>query len=437
MRSRYLFAVTVVFALLGSATAMADPPAQVPVQGYLTDSQGVPLDDQTAITVKVFDAESGGSALHSEQLTVSPQAGSFTAHLGTNQPLDLAIFRDNDNLWLEVAVEGEVLEPRLRIATAPYAAAAGFAEDAAAVGGKSVSELEQPDWEDVQNKPSDLGNTYAAGDGLELNNGQFSVDPTQFQRRITSGCQSGFAVGVTKDGSLMCSEPDTAGAGDGLNKTGDTLSIDRSTVQTRVTGNCSGNKKMTGVQQDGDVDCAADDTGVASVSAGSGLSGGGSSSSVTLDVASKGIDGSHLSDDLTSSDIHFQGSGSNRSLAIPSRAVDTTEIAQNGVTSTELANGAVTNSEIANDAVTSAEIDDGTIKGQDLGTFPCDQGSSNTSFAEVTDCSTYPSPFNLPDCDEVAVGGVCEASSTDGCSNATDSNHCTDSPYEVYVRSSW
>lgn len=441
MRWKYLVAATVVSAFLIPGTAMAGPPAQVPVQGYLTDSDGVPLDGQTSITVKIFDAKSGGSALHTEQQTVQPKAGSFTAHLGKNQALDLSMFRDNDNLWVEVTVEGEVLDPRLRIATAPYAASAGFAQDAAKVGGKSVSELQKPDWGDIENKPSQFGETYSAGDGLQLNNGKFSVDPTQVQSRIDGNCPSGqFAVGVEQDGSLICNQAATVTAGSGLVKSGTTMSVDTNAVQTRVNDTCGQNEKIIGINKDGTVQCIADKTGgdIDSVTAGSGLSGGGTSGDVSMSVASKGVDGSHLSDKLESSDIEFSGSGSSRSLNIPSRSVDQTEIAKTAVSDAELADDAVISSKIKNGAVTSSEIDDGTVTGQDIGEYPCDQGSTNTGFTKITGCEdTFGSPSDIPNCDEVPVGGVCEAD-TSACANAdSSSDHCSNSIYEVYLRTSW
>ncbi|MFB6376156.1 MAG: hypothetical protein ABEN55_24235 [Bradymonadaceae bacterium] len=428
--------------MLLPVTATAGAPAQVPVQGYLTDSQGVPLDEETTIAVKVFDAKTGGSVLHTEQMTVRPKAGSFTAHLGTNQPLDLAIFRDNDNLWLEVAVEGQTLEPRLRIATAPYAASAGFAQDAAKVGGKSVSQLEQPDWEDIQNKPSDIGGAYSAGDGLTLNNKKFSVDPTQVQQRITGSCSGGkFAVGVNQDGTLMCAAPPTAGAGNGLNKSGTTLSVDTRSIQSRVSDSCGKNEKMIAINKDGTVKCATDDTGgdIDAVKANDGLSGGDSTGSVAISVVSKGVDGAHLSDDLESSDINFSGAGSSRSLEIPIRSVDRTEIAKGAIRNDEIGDGVISSSKLRKGAVTSSEIKDGTIEGKDIGKYPCDQGSSNTEFATVTDCdATFGSVYDLPGCNEVAVGGVCEAMSGDGCANTDNSaDHCSNNISEVYVRSTW
>lgn len=212
MRLKYLLAglFALAIAIPSIASAQSQPPAQVPIQAYLTDSQGVPLDSSTTITAKIFSQKSGGSALYTEQLTVNPDAGSFTAYLGSTKSLDLNIFKNNQNLFLELQVGSETLNPRLRLATAPYAANAGFAQDAAKVGGKSASNL------------------YSAGNGLSKSGTTFSVDTSAVQSRIGSNCSGGqFAVGVKQNGDLVCQTPSSMSisAGAGLNKSGNTISL--------------------------------------------------------------------------------------------------------------------------------------------------------------------------------------------------------------------
>ena len=73
-------------------------PAYVPVQGYLTDEAGVPIDGDVTLVLSLYtraediadDPES--APFHTEQQVVEASGGEFTAFLGDAAPLNLSEF---------------------------------------------------------------------------------------------------------------------------------------------------------------------------------------------------------------------------------------------------------------------------------------------------------------------------------------------------------
>ena len=109
----------------GPALASAEAPQKIPVQAYLTDAEDVPIDDEASLEVKIYNAPTEGG-MHAEQFQVQANSGSLAAYLGTNEPVELSLFRDHEELYLGIAINGgEELAPRIRLAMDPYA---GFAE---------------------------------------------------------------------------------------------------------------------------------------------------------------------------------------------------------------------------------------------------------------------------------------------------------------------
>ena len=116
-------------ALLLSAPAWAVP-AQLAHQGRLLDAEGAPLDGSHTLSFTLFDAESDGAEVWSEDIDAVLVGGFYSVVLGADEdgnPLDDLVL-GGGALWLELRVDdGEPLLPRHELLSVPYAVMAGTA----------------------------------------------------------------------------------------------------------------------------------------------------------------------------------------------------------------------------------------------------------------------------------------------------------------------
>jgi len=138
-----LFIASTMAAITTSAHAQA--PGLIPVQGFLSTSDGSAVDGAHRLTFALFDSESGGTQLFTDDYTsIDLDAGHFVVYLGAQdgKPLDLSTFDGGGDLWLEVVIDGtEVISPRMRLGTVPFSAYAQYCGDAATLGGASIDDF--------------------------------------------------------------------------------------------------------------------------------------------------------------------------------------------------------------------------------------------------------------------------------------------------------
>ncbi len=257
-----------------SARSSAPLGASFTYQGRLLDGSA-PANGPYTLTFRLFDAASGGaqvSATLTRSVTVTN--GLFT----TGLDFGLAAF-DGSARWLEIAVGATTLAPRQPLTAAPYALYAGAAPwsglsdvppdlaDGDDVGLTSVQ------WTDVLSRPAGLDDgddntTYAAGSGLILNGTTLAVDSATVQSRVTGTCAVGQKISaINIDGTVACAvDADSGGditgvtAGTGLSGGGSSgavsLAVDTATVQSRVSGACASGSTVARVNADGTVICA-------------------------------------------------------------------------------------------------------------------------------------------------------------------------------------
>lgn len=115
-----MIVATLVLAVLPCATS------DVVTLTAILEENGAPLDRQVEASFVLWDAEGGGATVWSDDArTVTVVDGVLAVELGSLRPLPANVFARP--LWLQVIVDGESLEPRVRITSAPHALEASHA----------------------------------------------------------------------------------------------------------------------------------------------------------------------------------------------------------------------------------------------------------------------------------------------------------------------
>lgn len=250
---------------LAASAAWAGPQI-LSYQAVLQKSAGSPVADGTYLMrFTFFDAAGGNTPLWTEtHASVQVTGGMFSVSLGADTPFG-SLFSAHSDLWLEVAVDinkngsidfWEAYDPRQQLA------ASAWAMEADRLQGKRSSDF------------------AAAGHGH-----------TDLQRRVTGAAPPGqFIRAINADGSVVTA-PDRATSsiitairpGTGLTGGGTsgtvTLSANANYLQRRVTGTAPKGQFIRAINGDGTVITSS---AITRVTAGTGLTGGGTSSPVTL-----------------------------------------------------------------------------------------------------------------------------------------------------------
>ncbi len=277
--------------LLLSASAMAAP-SHMPVQGFLQDGTSAPVDGTVSLTFRLYTTSTGGAPVWEDTFaSVTIDDGHFMVNLGSGaQSLDMDLFEDGTDLWAGISIGGGAeLSPRIGMGMT------GFAGWAANVPFSGIDGL-----------PADLADgdddtTYTFQAPLRTTGGTtvgFS----------TTGCVAGEAW--VWNGSAWDCTATTYSATNGIVSSGTTFSLDEPYVVNLVTANayntpaeveaalggafqrpltgageCTGNSSIRAIAADGSFECQPGSSGtISGVTAGTGLTGGGTSGTVTVAV---------------------------------------------------------------------------------------------------------------------------------------------------------
>ena len=148
-------------------------PATFTQQGRMLNSTGQPLSGMHAMYLVLYDTETGGVGLWSEYHSTYFDNGYYTVNLGSVTPLDNDLF-SGASLWLEVTLDGVILEPRQELGSVPWALRATSAEnvEGGVVNAASISIDDTPvidssgawvgptpsvDWTELSGVPTDIG----------------------------------------------------------------------------------------------------------------------------------------------------------------------------------------------------------------------------------------------------------------------------------------
>jgi len=257
--------ITTMFLLGAMAfTVHANVPQEINFQGYLTDLDGNPVPDgDYNISFAIYSALSGGSALWSESQTVTVTEGIYNLQLGQVNPLLAGIFEGQRFLGITVGADAE-MTPRIPFTSVAYALKAG---DADALQGKDPSEFAADahvhPWPDISNRPAGLDD----GDDVGITS---ETDPT-----VPGSIKDGIAWGE------ILEMP--GGFADGTDHTGITVETDPTVPGSIKDGIAWAEilEKPIGFADNIDNDSGGDITGV---TAGTGITGGGSSGNVTVNL---------------------------------------------------------------------------------------------------------------------------------------------------------
>ena len=343
MNKHRLTKITIALGLalvVGIAFAALTGLAQGPVdqtftyQGHLIRS-GSYYNGACNFKFSLFDAPAGGSQVGGVQTAnqVAVAQGYFTVNLNSGAEFGPAAFTGSKR-YLAIQVQCPedsdfvaLNSQRVELKAVPLALYA-LDSNVVTLPWTSISEKPAAFADDVDNVA-----TYTPGVGLDLTGNQFSVDPAEiiaeippdtYNPRVTGTCTGTNAIRVIKaDGSVTCQTSGgvTLVPGQGISLTGSIFAMDEVYIQRRIATDCGPGYAMRAINQDGSPQCepipAGDITGV---TAGAGLSGGGSSGDIALSVANKGVTTAMLADG----------------------AVTTAQMQSNLVSTAKLADGAVT-----------------------------------------------------------------------------------------------
>lgn len=132
MKFKISFTMMILAILAGSLSAQKIPQV-IFYQGYLTDNNGDPINQNHAMTFRIYTALTGGEKRWEEVNSSIPvNRGVFSILLGSQNPIPMDIFSDKMR-FLEIVIGNETLSPRQQIASVPYAYTAGSVQGSANV----------------------------------------------------------------------------------------------------------------------------------------------------------------------------------------------------------------------------------------------------------------------------------------------------------------
>jgi hypothetical protein len=104
---------------IGIQTSAANIPKTLNIQGKITNSSAgkIVSDGIYDFIFKIYDSETGGSAVWIEEQNLTTRKGVYSAILGAANPIN---FTFDKQFYLETTINSEILSPRLKMTNMPY-----------------------------------------------------------------------------------------------------------------------------------------------------------------------------------------------------------------------------------------------------------------------------------------------------------------------------
>lgn len=296
--------------LLLALAAMGQQASVVPTlvnfKGILTDVNGKPLTGTVGVTFYLYKDSEGGAPLWMETQNVQPdKSGRYTVSLGatTSTGLPTDVFVSGEARWLGVQPEGQAEQPRVLLLSVPYALKAGDAETIGGLPASAFVLANSAQGNGAGTKPAVIPASSAAtkntappanpavtGKGVVdfipmWDTTSDIVDSVIFQKSSEIGIAT-TAPAATLDVNGKTDVRDTLtlfpkGTDSTLAISGTTFKVDRTGKVTFITGQTfPGAGTITGI----------------TTASGSGLSGGGTTGTLSLKVPAAGITNAMLAD---------------------------------------------------------------------------------------------------------------------------------------------
>lgn len=304
----------VVLALLGATVpevSWGGAPELIPVQGVLTDASGAAVPGPVTVKFTLYDAQVGGAALWTEDQTITPDNGFFSAYLGEVNKLDLQLFKNNMVVWLGVKVGDSDELPRVYLGSSPFTAFAQYCG--------TVPAHTHPFGEITGVLPADKLPTGVVVGAQEC----------QGTARVAA---------IDADGNLVCKE------GAAVYTAGKGIAIDSLAISVKP---CTDNQFL--LWSGNDWTCTAYSPGsgtVTSITAGSGLSGGTITTSGTIGISAGGVTNAMLQNSsiTVAADGNTISGGGQAALG---GASPTLYVKAGGIGTAQIADGVVTDAKIS------------------------------------------------------------------------------------------
>lgn len=348
-------------------------PQLINYQGYV-ESEGTPLNGNFTIEFSLLNQLVGGTYLWTEIQNLGINEGKFNVLLGNINEFPANLFSDNE-LFLEIKIDSEILSPRLQFTSVAYSLLAKNVEKG------SIKTDNIIDGSITQSKlSSDITIAPSGPAGGDLSDNYPNPKVQKLQGLPISNVTPTTGQVLKWDGSEWKPSGDTT----------KNFTQTEIFVSGRLSGDGTAAKPLDISQQDADVgqvlkwdgttwkpseDATSTSTSggdISAVYAGDGLLGGGEANDVTLNVgAGSGITVSEnevsLNQDFT--DGLYINEGQENSISsnmLSNLSVTSLKLADNSVNSSKIQSGSITLDDLASNSVNSDKITDNSITSADI-----------------------------------------------------------------------